>query len=166
MKTHPDPDLPALLFLDTEWADDNGRDLASIAIVATDASAYYGEYDPLPSGNDFAQRVLYPCLLRGVFAHSEQSMACSVAEFLALRDCPRVVATHANDFDLLNGLLARVPKAPAYIAELRFSQSLLEFIRTEFARAPDLKARRHNALVDARVLRDAYIAWSTSWGRP
>lgn len=160
-----EPDFCNVLFLDTEWADDLGRELVSIALVDQAASEFYAERNPLPAGNEFARQVLYPRLLRGDYALSEERLVLALSSFLLRYDNPRVIATHANDFELLDRLLERAEARPVYAPELRFSKSLLECIRVEFARSPDLQTKRHNALIDARVLRSAYLAWQVAWSR-
>ena len=72
---------------------------------------------------------------------------------------PIVIATHANDFELLRDMLAFTAQTPPYSAELRYSESLIDNIRVAFASDPELLKRRHHALVDARVLQKVYRSW-------
>ena len=165
MPTTPDHDRPTRLFLDTEWADDDGRERVSIAIVGAGEAEFYAERDPLPRGNAFTQEVLYSRRLGGAFARRVPCIARTIADFIERHHGPPIIATRVNDFILLDGLLACAPTMPQYTAERRFSQSLRECIRLEFTGDPSRQAHRHNARVDARVLRDANAVWSTN-GRP
>lgn len=72
---------------------------------------------------------------------------------------PMVIATHANDFELLRGMLAVTAQTPLYGEELRYSESLLDLIRVAFASDPELLKQRHHTLVDARVLQRVYRDW-------
>jgi hypothetical protein len=165
---------PAVLFLDTEWADDDGRELVSLALVPggqygefTGAAvpSYYAERDPLPLANAYVTGVVYPLLDRGVFAKTDQEFSRSLSAYIADARHPRshvppvIIATHANDFALLDTMLAATQQTPAYRAELRYSESLLDRIRVAFAKDAELARRRHHALVDAQVLQSVYRGW-------
>lgn len=165
---------PIALFLDTEWADDGGRELVSLALVyggpyglftndSTDS--FYAERDPLPLPNDFVSSTVYPRLDRGECAMSDVPFSRALGTYLTrctnpdTKEGPVVIATHANDFELLRGMLAIAHQQPAYTTELRFSESLREAIRAQFASDPGLAQRRHHALIDATVLQRAYREW-------
>ena len=75
-----DGDKPATLFLDTEWADDHGRELVSLALVpggpyglftGVEVAPFYAERDPLPLANGYVRGIVYPLLDRGAFAKSD-----------------------------------------------------------------------------------------------
>ncbi len=157
-----DRDHPTHLFLDTEWADADGTALVSIAIIGAGTSEFYAECDPLPRGNAFARKGLYPHLLGAVFALQVPCTARSMADFISQHHAPHIVATHANDFALLDGMLACASAIAEYTAELRHSESHRECLRLEFNPDPALQERRHHAGVDVRVLRDANSALSTN----
>jgi hypothetical protein len=167
-------DQPATLFLDTEWADDEGRELVSLALVpggpyglftGAEVAPFYAERDPLPCPNAFAKSAVYPLLDRGTLAKTDADFSSSLGAYLAearhLRtsEPPVVIATHANDFALLAGMLAITGQVPGYRTELRFSESLIDLIRVAFAKDAKLSRRRHHALVDAQVLQSVYRGW-------
>jgi hypothetical protein len=171
---------PLTLFLDTEWADDDGRQLVSLALVpggpygrftGATAAPFYAERDPLPTPNAYVQRIVYPLLDRGAFAKTDEAFSDALRAYLRDATHPRsgeppvVIATHANDFALLRGMLSSTGQPPGYRTELRYSESLLDLIRTAFARNPALSRRRHHALVDAQVLQSVYNDWFQI-GRP
>lgn len=171
---------PIALFLDTEWADDAGRELVSLALVNggsyglftnDSADSFYAERDPLPLPNDFVSSTVYPRLDRGECALPDEPFSCALGTYIAscanpdTQEGPVVIATHSNDFELLRGMLAIAHQQPAYTTELRFSESLREAIRAQFASDPSLAQRRHHALIDATVLHRAYREWFTI-GKP
>jgi hypothetical protein len=168
-------DLPTSLFLDTEWADDDGRELVSLALVpggpyglfsGAPVAPFYAERDPLPTPNAFVKGTVYPLLDRGEFAKTDEQFSRALSAYIAdarnsRTDEPLVIiATHANDFDLLRGMLSITHPAPLYLEELRYSESLVDRIRSAFAKNIELSPRRHHALVDAQVLQSVYYGWS------
>ena len=54
--------MPVPLFLDTEWADADGRELVSLALVSEDVKhVFYAERNPLPNAELSAlERILSP----------------------------------------------------------------------------------------------------------
>lgn len=165
---------PDALFLDTEWADDDGRELVSLALVNggsyglltnDSAESFYAERDPLPLPNEFVRSVVYPRLDRGDSAMPDMAFSRALGAYIAscvnsdTKKGPIVIATHANDFELLSVVLAIANQQPAYTTELRYSESLRDAIRTQFALNPALAKRRHHALTDAIVLHRAYREW-------
>lgn len=166
---------PETLFLDTEWADDDGRQLVSLALVpggpyglftGAKMAPFYAERDPLPLPNEFVRDTVYPLLDRGVFAQLDDAFSRALGAYICAarhsrtEEPPVIIATHANDFTLLREMLAIADQMPSYRAELRYSASLIDLIRTAFARSPKLARRRHHALVDAQVLQSIYYGWS------
>lgn len=166
--------LPHALFLDTEWADDDGRDLVSLALVhggpyglfmGEEFAPFYAERAVLPRPNAFVKSVVYPALDRGESAIADEVFSRTLAAYIeGCRNIdtdapPIIIATHANDFTLLRATLALTGQTPPYREELRFAESLLDLIRVAFAKDPALAKRRHHALVDAQVLKSVYRGW-------
>ncbi|WP_445147306.1 hypothetical protein [Dyella sp. Tek66A03] len=173
-------DQSLTLFLDTEWADDDGRELVSLALVpggpyglftGSEAGPFYAERNPLPTPNAYVRNIVYPLLDRGAHAKSDDQFSRDLNAYIARAhrqhsgQPPVIIATHVNDFELLRHMLSITCQTPVYRTELRFAESLIDLIRTTFARNPDLSRRRHHALVDAQVLQSVYRDWSRI-GRP
>nr|WP_180164568.1 3'-5' exoribonuclease [Stenotrophomonas sp. SbOxS2]NYT97654.1 3'-5' exoribonuclease [Stenotrophomonas sp. SbOxS2] len=161
------------LFLDTEWADEKGLELVSIALVSEDgANTFYAERDPLPlAPTEFVRTTVYPLLQRGGHALPDQSLAMALVAFLRAQRYPHVIADHPNDLGLFRQVISwhrpgavcrleELPSVPCTLMERdRFTTSHLE---RWFSKHPDLLLRRHHALVDANALR---MAWMVSTGR-
>jgi len=165
---------PDTLFLDTEWADDAGRELVSLALVpggpygvftGAEGAPFYAERDPLPTPNSYVRSVEYPLLERGAHAKGDTQFSRELGEYIAgahdarAQRSPIIIATHANDFALLHQMLALTQQTPAFEEELRYSESLIDRIRMAFASNAELSRRRHHALVDAQVLQSVYAGW-------
>ncbi len=170
----------ATFFLDTEWADDDGRQLVSLALVpggsyglftGAAVAPFYAERDPLPTPNAFVKSTVYPLLERGSFARTDEAFSRSLRAYILdaghphTGEPPVIIATHANDFALLQEMLALTGQPPDYRMELRYSESLIDRIRAAFAKNAELARRRHHALVDAQVLQSVYRGWFQI-GRP
>lgn len=166
--------LPNAIFLDTEWADDAGRELVSLALVSGGPyglfngeafGPFYAERDPLPAPNAFVSSAVYPRLQRAERALPDELFSDGLASYiegcrnLYTEEPPIIIATHANDFELMRAMLAVTAKIPPYREELRYSESLLDLIRIAFASDPELLKWRHHALVDARVLQRVFRGW-------
>jgi len=161
------------LFLDTEWADEKGLELVSIALVSEDgANTFYAERDPLPlAPTEFVKTTVYPLLQRGGHALPDQSLAMALVAFLRAQRYPHVIADYPNDLGLFRQVISwhrpgavcrleELPSVPCTLMERdRFTTSHLE---RWFSKHPDLLLRRHHALVDANALR---MAWMVSTGR-
>lgn len=161
---------PIYLFLDTEWADTDGTELVSLALVSEDGQrTFYGEREPLPTDvTDFVQHMVYPLLDRNEAAMSDAAMTTALRRFLSdIRD-PYVLADHPNDLQLLKFALAGFdlpePEAsacgpvPAPVMTLMSRNGLTTLLLEDwFAAHPDQAARRHHALVDAQALRMAWL---------
>lgn len=159
------------LFLDTEWADAEGSELVSLALVSEDGlHVFYAERDPLPDTKptDFVCYVVYPLLERGVAALSDAAMTTALRRFLANVPAPCVLADYQNDFNLLRHALAgfELPDVeaaacgPIPTVEARLLRGGLTWMVLEdwFEAHPDQAKRRHHALVDAQALRMACLA--------
>ncbi len=172
-----------ILFIDTEWADILASELVSLALVS-DCGRYefYAERDPLPeTPTDFVRSVVYPLLDRGSRALADDQFTASLHKFFddVLEVAPRgkvlVAYDHRNDMALLEYALDgfESPETPSRPPFSRFNLGLLgdeylQMVESCFARDTSLTARRHHALIDARVNRQAYLemrdreAWALS----
>jgi non-ribosomal peptide synthetase component F len=158
-----------LLFLDTEWADVEGAELVSLALVSEDgAHDFYVERRELPAKpTDFVRQVVYPLLDRGRFALSDLALTTAVRAFIGQFHEPCVLADYPNDLKLLRCVLAgwHLPRgqlqggpAPDTVMT-RMSTDGLTWMLVEdwFEAHPEHHARRHHALVDATALRMASL---------
>jgi hypothetical protein len=161
-----------ILFIDTEWADRLANEIVSLAMVS-DCGKYefYAERDPLPAEpTEFVRTVVYPLLERGAHALPDASFTQQLHTFLrtaqkaAKPGNVTVAYDHRNDLDLLGIALEAfnlpdTPPRPAFdtldLASLGPAFTL--HVEACFAEDDGLSARRHHALVDARVNRDAYL---------
>ncbi|MNM41906.1 hypothetical protein D3C81_527340 [compost metagenome] len=159
-----------LLFLDCEWADVLEAELVSLALVGEDESrVFYAEREVLPMpAPPFVQKVVYPLLDRGTAAMSNLAFTEALREFFDGTPDPLVIADYSLDFELLRWALSGtgVPvqernsstESPKYKELLASSPALLASIEAKFSAVPSLAARRHHALVDAQVLRQAWLS--------
>lgn len=159
-----------LLFLDCEWADVIEAELVSLALVGDDASCvFYAEREVLPMPAPlFVQQVVYPLLDRGVAAKSDLAFTQALREFFDGIPDPLVIADYRLDFELLRWALSGIglpvqeqnssTASPKYEELLASSPAQLASIEARFATVPSLAARRHHALVDAQVLRQAWLS--------
>jgi hypothetical protein len=158
------------LFLDTEWADSEGRDLVSLALVSEDgAHCFYAERGELPAvATDFVRQVVYPLLERGSAAMSDQAMTTGLRAFVASFDAPYVLADYPNDLKLLKHVLTgfhmpdeqaqacgQIPR-PVMTHMLKDGLTAM-LVEDWFEAHPEHLARRHHALVDAQALRMAWL---------
>jgi hypothetical protein len=160
-----------ILFIDTEWADQLANELVSMALVSDCGKfEFYAERDPLPAdATEFVTATIYPLLERGEHALDDASFTQALHTFFytaqkaAKPGRVTVAHDHRNDLDLLGIALEAfnlpdTPPRPAFdtldLASLgaSFSQN----VETCFAKDRVLSTRRHHALIDARVNRDAY----------
>ena len=162
-----------ILFIDTEWADVLANDLVSLALVS-DCGRYefYAEREPLPaSSTDFVRQVVYPLLDRGECALPDLEFTRRLHRFFGSMQAAAkpgrvtVAYDHRNDLDLLGIALEAfdLPESPPRPAFQQtdlatFGTAYKQAVEGLFAANPSLAARRHNALVDARVNRDAWLA--------
>jgi hypothetical protein len=161
-----------MLFIDTEFADQTARDLVSIALVSQDGRfEFYAERDPLPAApSDFVRTVVYPLLDRGDRSLTDDEMSRQLHAFFdRVREESRhgqvmIAYDYVADIHLLDAALfgrdANTSARPLFNV---FNLQLLgeEFNRTVehlFTCNGPAAARRHHALVDAWVNRDAFMA--------
>lgn len=118
------------------------------------------------------QQTVYPLLERGVAAMSALALTRALRDFVGAGSNPIVVADYPLDFELFRsaldgtGLLSSermdLGPVPAFEMELATDYSLQAAIEARFSTDPMAADRRHHALVDARVLRDAWLGLRTS----
>ena len=158
-------------FLDTEWADAEGFDLVSIALVSEDGvSTFYAERDPLPSvPTDFVATTVYPLLQRGPYALPDQALAAALIAFLRGQPYPHMIADYPNDLRLFRQTISWASTAfgmeepPSFPCTLMSRDPVTTYhLERWFLRHPDMLLRRHHALVDAHALR---AAWMVATGR-
>jgi hypothetical protein len=164
-----------ILFIDTEWADELANELVSLALVSDCGKfEFYAERDPLPAdAREFVRATIYPLLERGQRALPDASFTQQLHAFFrttqqAAKPGKLTVASdHRNDLDLLGIALEAfnlpdTPPRPAFdtldlgTLGASFSQNVEEC----FTKDDAVRIRRHHALVDARVNRDAYLLLS------
>ncbi|WP_338334322.1 hypothetical protein [Xanthomonas euvesicatoria] len=157
------------LFLDCEWADVPEPELVSIALVGKEGEPFfYAECEQPPSPAPlFVQQSVYPLLERGAAALSGLALTQALRDFIGAASNSVVVADYPLDFELLRdaldglGLWAsdrmELGPAPAFEAQLVSGYPLQAAIEARFSADPEAAVRRHHALVDARVLRDAWL---------
>lgn len=160
-----------ILFIDTEWADVRANELVSLALVSDCGRLeFYAERDPLPAHpTQFVRDVVFPLLERGDRAMDDGDFTRRLHEFFgaaqaAAKPHPVTVAyDHRNDLDLLGIALEgfNLPETPPRPAFRTLDLSMLggsfhNMVNDIFDNDAALRRRRHHALIDARVNRDAY----------
>jgi len=159
------------LFLDTEWADLEGRELVSLALVSQDGEAvFYAERDPLPvNPTGFVKDSVYPLLDRGSVALCDAEFTGELRKFLCGVQAPHVLYDYPNDgallllaisgFRLLPSELSDLPAPPRHLKSSLLADAALSAALEEYFLAqPSEATKRHHALVDAKALRAAWVA--------
>lgn len=160
------------LFLDTEFADQHGMELISLALVGEDGQhEFYAERDPLPDeATDFVRENVYPLLDRGAAALDDITFTMRLRSFLGAMDAPHIIYDYSGDWRLLMIALSgfNLPREAAVACgpmprvegthEKR--SAIEEYTQAWFDDHP--RATRHHALVDARALRAAWLRVSCS----
>jgi hypothetical protein len=154
------------LFLDTEWADPEGQQLVSLALVdSTGQHRFYAEVDPLPlAPTPFVREKVYPLLERGAAAMTPPDLRASLCAFLAGLPEPRLVlADHPIDFSLLRNTLSGFGskasgEVPVWSSCEITQGDVLDRIEAYFEREDEARRRRHHAGVDAEALRRAFLS--------
>lgn len=152
------------LFLDAEWADVEGRQLVSLALVDSSGQhRFYGEIDPLPLGpTTFVRDVVYPLLQRGDVALPALRFTAVLRAFLTQLPAPRLILSdHPTDFSLLRLALAGfgsevAGEIPDWKPIEVTQGDVLGHRETYFERDEEACRRRHHAAVDAEALRWAF----------
>lgn len=160
---------PTHLFLDTEWADETGRQLVSLALVSEDdRHCFYSEVDPLPNHpTDWAKAVVYPLLQHGYAARQKVDFTRDLRAFLARFDAPVVLFDHVADgvlfdhalagFDLPANLAKKLGTMPFMTKTLVQHEEVRLGIERYFREHSEHADRRHHAGVDAEALRWAFV---------
>jgi hypothetical protein len=163
-----------ILFIDTEWADQLANEVVSLALVSDCGKfEFYAERDPLPSdATEFVRTVVYPLLDRGKRALPDADFTQQLHKFFrtaqksAKPGKVTVAYDHRNDLDLLGIALEAfnlpdTPPRPAFdtldLGSGSLGATFAKNVEGCFATDGASSARRHHALVDARVNRDAYL---------
>jgi len=176
--------MNTLLFIDTEWADAEGKQLVSLALVSEDCThVFYAERDPLPaSPTSFVSEIVYPLLDRGRFAMDDRLFTSRIRKFLSQIEAPLILYEEPNDLALLkqalNGLALTDGEAAACgpipsVAATRIVENgmLHMMIEDWFDAHSDARAMRHHARIDAQAFRMGWLAasgkiepeWSATW---
>lgn len=157
------------LFLDTEWADQAGLELVSLALVSEDGEhRFYCEVATLPEQpTDFVRQTVYPLLDRGSAAKGHFEFTAGLRTFLAHFERPFVLFDYRTDvtlfryalrgFDLSASTLLTLPPEPAVVTTLVLREDVRSGIDRYFSRNPALAHRKHHAAVDADAFRWAFI---------
>lgn len=154
------------LFLDCEWSDCiNSTDLVSLALVPGDPARpeFYAEVAVLPAdAPPFVQSVVYPLLERGRAAMNALAIATALRRYLASFRDPIIMYETGMDLMLLGDALDHpqctepLPRLHPNLIQMPGYQQRVEQV---FSGDAALRGRRHHALVDARVQRDAFVGW-------
>lgn len=159
-----------ILFIDSEFADVAASKLVSVALVSDCGRfEFYAERDPLPTGaTHFVQTVVYPLLERGTRAMSDEVLTRELHAFFGRASSnEKVLVAYDNQVDLalLNYALdgfesSESPQRPEFgVFDLALlGTPFFDAVEHRFASDAALRARRHNAFIDAWVNRDAYVA--------
>lgn len=162
-----------LLFLDTEFATPHSPEIVSLALVSQDGRyEFYAERDPLPDDpSEFVREHVYPLLERGPYALPDHEFCKALRSFIAqvaASDGGQVTIAYDYHCDIsllefaLGGFGAHVdePALPTWnTLDLEsLGEAFSASVRARFESNPAVLKRRHHALGDALVNRDAYAA--------
>jgi len=149
------------LFLDCEWADLAASELVSVALVPEDPARpeFYAERATLPADpTPFVKSVVYPLLNRGRAAMDDLAIATALRRYLASFNDPIIMHDTTIDLVLLGEALSHCTEpSPRLRPNLIGVPFYLQRIEQIFSQDSERRARRHHALVDARVARDAFL---------
>jgi len=151
------------LFLDCEWADAQASELVSLALVPEDPALpeFYAERASLPANaTPFVKSVVYPLLNRGRAAMDDLAIATALRRYLASFNDPIIMHDTTIDLVLLGEALSHpdcTEPSPRLRPNLIGVPFYLQRIEQIFSQDSERRARRHHALVDARVARDAFL---------
>lgn len=155
--------LPGWLFLDCEWADTLASELVSLALVPADPALpeFYAERLVLPENpTPFVAAAVYLLLDRGRAALSDLAIANALRRYQASFRDPIIMHDTSIDLMLLGEALSHpdsTPPLPLLRPNLIGVPGYLQRIEQLFSASAELRRRRHHALVDARVARDAFL---------
>lgn len=154
------------LILDTEFADLAATEWVSVGLVPLDGDqpSFYVERKVLPVATEFVRNVVYPLLDGGDSAMPDAMAADALRRYLNQLPQPVTIAFDASVdwpvfIGVLNHPLARepVPEIQAIAIGLIIGSRYFEVLQRIWA-TDERRHRRHHALVDASVQRDAYLA--------
>jgi len=158
-----------LLFLDTEWADIEGSELLSMALLSEDGSKhFYAERMVRPNEiTPFVIESVLPLLEGGAAAMEDAAFTDALRRFIASIPNPVVLYDYVNDGYLLDVALKGFRCLPSELEEcypyprgvekrLIEDAAISAGIEDLFAKNPEAARRRHHALVDASMLRQAW----------
>ena len=109
----------------------------------------------------FVAAAVYPLLDRGRAALSDLAIANALRRYLASFRDPIIMHDTGIDLMLLGEALSHpdsTPPLPRLRPNLIGVPGYLQRIEQLFSASAELRRRRHHALVDARVARDAFLA--------
>ena len=90
------------MFLDTEWSDERGPKLVSLALVAETGEEFHAECAALPKRpTRFVEQVVYPLLEGGAAALDDFAFAVRLRAFIGRYDKPTIVYGFPFDLALL-----------------------------------------------------------------
>lgn len=140
---------PVRLWLDAEWNGFRG-DLISMALVADDGREWY-EVLPCSKPTPWIEQNVLPVLNKQAVT-SPSVLSLSLCEFLAEFQSVHIIADWPEDlayfcFAMVPAPLLAVPRPPMTMS-----------LRTDLPATASISAVPHNALADARALRDAAMA--------
>ena len=151
------------IFLDCEWADSLASQLVSLALVPGNPALpeFYAERANLPENpTPFVASVVYPLLDRGEVAMGDLAIAEGLRSYLAQFSDPVIMHDTGINLMLLGAALSH-PGANSPMPRMRTRligiPGYLQGIERIFSADAALRQRRHHALVDARVARDAFL---------
>jgi hypothetical protein len=151
--------MPDNLFLDTEWNNDAARELVSLALIHEDGvRRFYAERSPRPEGvSSFVHTVVYPLLEGPTFP--DQEFGAQLRAFVASFERPRVHFDGVIDKGQLARDLTGFGAWGGHVSEwvLITDLDVLEAQERYFAAHPEAAEKRHHAMMDAEVLRAAFV---------
>lgn len=155
--------MSELLFLDTEWATDAGRELVSLALVNADGCRrFYAERDPLPVvASSFVRHTVYPLLERGDSALPDHLFTERLRAFVAACNTPRIHFDALLDKVQLGQVMSEwgqnLTGIPMFVPVFIERNDIRDEVERYFQNHPAAMARRHHAGVDAEALRHAFV---------
>lgn len=154
------------IFIDTEFADIAANEWVSIGFAPFDAEreCFYVERKVLPVATQFVREVVYPLLQRDQAAMPDAMAADELRRYLNAFPQPVAIAfDHPVDWkvliDVLNNPQARAPMPDIEAVDIsKLGAAYWLELDELWERDAERRKRRHHALVDATVQREAYIA--------
>lgn len=155
-----------LIFIDTEFADVEANEWVSIGFAPLDAKreALYVERKVLPVATEFVRQVVYPLLQRDQSAMPDAMASNAVRRYLNGFHQPVAIAfDHAVDWRVLLGVInhhqAREPMPGLEAVDMsKLGDAYWVALDKVWEQDAERRKRRHHALIDACVQREAYIS--------